>query len=104
MGNQKKEVLSTILKQVGKELDDTEIPIPLEELDDTEIPLEEGAESGIVGLDSINVMQLSDFLKKTYNIHFTVTELTQLKTLVAVAEAVVEQSSVLKKSISTPTN
>ncbi len=65
-----------------------------EKLDDTDTSLEDVAECGILelGLDSLDVMQLSDFLKKTYNVHFTFTELTQLETLGAMAEAVVEQS------------
>ena len=85
---QKKEVLSAILKQVE------------DELDETDMPLDEVASSGIyeLGLDSLNIMQMADFFKKSYNVQFTFSELVELETLGAVAEAVVQQSSILKQA------
>ena len=81
-------MLSAILKQVE------------DELDDTDMPLDEVASSGIyeLGLDSLNVMQMADFFKKSYNVHFTFSELVELETLGEVAEAVVQQSSTLQQA------
>ena len=81
-------MLSTIRKQLK------------DELDDADMTQDELAQSGIfeLGLDSLNVMQLSDFFKKTYKLHFTYGELTELDTLGQIAATVVKNSSVLKKA------
>jgi len=86
---QKQEVLAAIVQQVR------------DEIEDPKMPLAEIADNGIfeLGLDSLNIMQLSDYIKTNYSVHLTFSELTDLDTLGKLSRAVVKQSPVLKKAL-----
>ncbi len=83
---QKWDVISTILEEIK------------EDLDSPDISVEELAESGMydLGLDSLNVMQMADFLNRFYDLKLTFSDIIDYQTLGRLAEAIVKQSPDLK--------
>ena len=74
-----------------------------EELDSPDMSLEEVAESGMydLGLDSLNVMQMAEYLNKTYKVKMTFAEVLDHETIGHLAEFIVKQSPVFKKAEAT---
>ena len=83
---QKWEIVSNILEELK------------EDLDSPDVSLEEVAESGMydLGLDSLNVMQTAEFLKKKYDVKMTFVEVLDHGTIGRLAEFIVKKSPVFK--------
>ena len=85
---QKWEVISTILEEIK------------DDLDSPNISLEELAENSMydLGLDSLNVMHMADFLNKIYNVKVTFSDIVDYGTLGRLAEVIMKQSPEFKNS------
>ena len=88
---QKWDVISAILEEIKGDLDSPDIS------------MEELAENGMydLGLDSLNVMQMADFLNKLYDLKLTFSDIVDYGTLGRLAETIVKQSPELKNSKAT---
>ena len=71
-----------------------------DDLDSPDLSLEEFAENSMyeLGLDSLNVMHTADFIKKKFDVKMTFSEMTDHGTVGQLAEFIMQQSPVFKKS------
>lgn len=80
------EVISNIMEEIKNDLDSSDIS------------LEEFASSGMydLGLDSLNVMHMADFVNQTYDVKMTFSEVVNHGTVGQLAAFIVEQSPAFK--------
>ena len=64
------------------------------DLDDPDLPAEEIAHTNVftLGLDSLSLMEVRDFILRDYGFDFGISELTELETIAAMAELVERES------------
>ncbi len=81
-----KEMKVTVLRELHEEIK--------EDLDDPELPPGEMSTSGIfqLGLDSLSVMQIASFIKMTYDVNKSFSELVDCETMGRIAETVLRKS------------
>ena len=79
------EVLQALFKLVEKEIEPSDLSV------------ETFAHSGIfqLGLDSLNIMQIADFLRQTYQVDKKFSELIECETMAEISEMVLKESPVL---------
>ena len=67
------------------------------EIESSDLTLEKFASSGIfqLGLDSLNIMQIADFLRQTYKVDKELSALIECETLGEIAEMVTQESLIL---------
>ena len=79
-------VLQALFKLVEKEIEPS-----------SDLSVERFARSGIfqLGLDSLNIMQIADFLRRTYKVDKKFSELIECETMAEISEMVLKESPVL---------
>ena len=88
----KMEVLQALFKLVEKEIEPSDLSV------ETTF-----ARSGIfqLGLDSLNIMQIADFLRHTYKVDKKFSELIECETMEEISEMVLKESPVLVTNVTT---
>lgn len=78
-------VLQALFKLVEKEIEPSDVSVEM------------FARSGIfqLGLDSLNIMQIADFLRQTYQVDKKFSELIECETIAKISEMVIKESPVL---------
>ena len=78
-------VLQALFKLVEKEIEPSDVSVEM------------FARSGIfqLGLDSLNIMQIADFLRQTYQVDKKFSELIECETIAEISEMVIKESPVL---------